>query len=261
MMELSFYNNGHKETYKNPLIDEILEVDLCKGAIVYSPVFGELCYDGKDGRFLYFVRVYNKERVKFRLDGSLADHADCMLFPSKNKCYVEAWKEVQSKYPKSVEETCSRNEKLKKFLPLEGSLLKISGFLHSAEKYFNEIACPKQSEKRKYYLELTGYYNGVPGISGDSRWEIKEFGADQSMVYLFSFCDKLSAEKFIAAFKPLLYFFACNIFKHGTSDSKGEVNEKVVFDKNGFPSYVPFGIDLSYFYEKGLMERPIRRYR
>ena len=42
MMELSFYNNGHKETYKNPLIDEILEVDLCKGAIVYSPVFGEL---------------------------------------------------------------------------------------------------------------------------------------------------------------------------------------------------------------------------
>ena len=66
MMELSFYNNGHKETYKNPLIDEILEVDLCKGAIVYSPVFGELCYDGKDGRFLYFVRVYNKDRVKFR---------------------------------------------------------------------------------------------------------------------------------------------------------------------------------------------------
>ena len=102
-------------------------------------------------------------------------------FPSKNKCYVEAWKEVQSKYPKSVEETCSRNEKLKKFLPLEGSLLKISGFLHSAEKYFNEIACPKQSEKRKYYLELTGYYNGVPGISGDSRWEIKEFGADKSI--------------------------------------------------------------------------------
>lgn len=51
MMELSFYNNGHKETYKNPLIDEILEVDLCKGAIVYSPVFGELCYDGKDGVF------------------------------------------------------------------------------------------------------------------------------------------------------------------------------------------------------------------
>lgn len=38
MMDLSFYNNGHKETYKNPLIDEILEVDLCKGAIVYSPV-------------------------------------------------------------------------------------------------------------------------------------------------------------------------------------------------------------------------------
>ena len=36
---------------------------------------------------------------------------------------------------------------------------------------------------------------------------------------------------------------------------------KVVFDKNGFPSYVPFGIDLSYFYEKGLMERPIRRKR
>ena len=35
MMDLSFYNNGHKETYKNPLIDEILEVDLCKGAIVY----------------------------------------------------------------------------------------------------------------------------------------------------------------------------------------------------------------------------------
>lgn len=46
---------------------------------------------------------------------------------------MEAWKEVQSKYPKSVEETCSRNEKLKKYLPLEGSLLKISGFLHSAE--------------------------------------------------------------------------------------------------------------------------------
>ena len=46
-----------------------------------------------------------------------------------------------------------------------------------------------------------------------------------------------------------------------SSDSKGEVNEKVVFDKNGFPSYVPFGINLSYFYEKGLMERPIRRKR
>ena len=25
MMELSFYNNGHKETYKNPLIDEIFD--------------------------------------------------------------------------------------------------------------------------------------------------------------------------------------------------------------------------------------------
>lgn len=33
MMDLSFYNNGHKETYKNPLIDEILEVDLCKGLL------------------------------------------------------------------------------------------------------------------------------------------------------------------------------------------------------------------------------------
>lgn len=100
MMELSFYNNGHKETYKNPLIDEILEVDLCKGAIVYSPVFGELCYDGKDGRFLYFVRVYNKERVKFRLDGSLADNADCMLFPSKKNVMWKHGKKCKVNIPR-----------------------------------------------------------------------------------------------------------------------------------------------------------------
>lgn len=40
MMELSFYNNGHKETYKNPLIDEILEVDLWR-ALKKMPIFGK----------------------------------------------------------------------------------------------------------------------------------------------------------------------------------------------------------------------------
>jgi len=96
---------------------------------------------------------------------------------------------------------------------------------------------------RKYYLELSGYYV-CPG-SCHSGWSIKEFEKDQSMVYLFSFCDKIAAEKFIVAFQPLLDFLAMNVFKHGTSDCYGVVNEKVVLDKNGFPTYVPFGINSS----------------
>ena len=67
-MELSFYNNGHKETYKNPLIDEILEVDLCKGAIVYSPVFGELWNIVSTNNEASEKNPYQNELYEYQID-------------------------------------------------------------------------------------------------------------------------------------------------------------------------------------------------
>lgn len=83
-------------------LKDILNQDLGKNSIVFSPIFGHLKYLGDTKtRGLKFQCIKSKELVYFREDGTFADGGKLLLFPSEEN---KDWTCVPIRYPQSKSE-------------------------------------------------------------------------------------------------------------------------------------------------------------
>ncbi len=97
-------NENHSVSQEKNLkpIKEILEQDLGKNSIVFSPIFGSLKYLGfTKTKGLKFQSIKSKEVVYFRENGTYAVGGNVLLYPSEED---SNWKNVPIRYPQSKSE-------------------------------------------------------------------------------------------------------------------------------------------------------------
>lgn len=93
--------NDSPEKNQKP-IKEILNHDLGKGSIIFSPIFGSLKYLGDTKtKGLKFQSVKTKEVVYFRENGTYADGGKILLQPTEEN---NNWEIVPIRYPQSKSE-------------------------------------------------------------------------------------------------------------------------------------------------------------
>lgn len=96
---MGYFKVDEPTFYNRKSIKDIILCDLGVGAVVYSPIFGDLKFCGYENGLVF--KTATNRQVKFNDDGKFDPSGDLMLFPSKDK---QDWTTVPIKYPSSLQE-------------------------------------------------------------------------------------------------------------------------------------------------------------
>lgn len=147
--------NVSSEKNQKP-IKEILNQDLGKGSIVFSPIFGNLKYLGDTKtKGLKFQSIKSKEIVYFLENGTYAEGGKVLLYPSEGN---SNWEDVPIKYPQSKVEVINA--------------------LCQIKRVSNEQIEALKNNRIYYYLQYIAQYldnlsgNHINGYTLGKVWEV-----------------------------------------------------------------------------------------